>query len=56
MSVPHQISETTRDACEISSPLEEIGAPSKNMTSDIAPELVKYPKVALNFKIMQNNV
>jgi len=44
LSVPRQISETTRDTREISSPYEKSGSESKNMTSYFALEVAKYPK------------
>jgi len=36
----------SRKLSEISSPLYEIRSPSKNMTSDLAPEVAKYPKIS----------
>jgi len=38
---PRQISKTTRDTRQISSPCKKSGSESKNITSDFAPEIAK---------------
>ena len=44
LSVPRQISETMQDTCEILLPYKKSGSESKNMTSDFASEVAKYPE------------
>ena len=44
LSVSHQILETVWDTHEISSPYKKSGSASKNMISDFASEVAKYPE------------
>jgi len=56
LSVPHQISKTKQDRHEMSPLLWETGSPSKNMTSEFAPEVAKYPQSSPKPKNSLNSV